>query len=88
MTEGLMAAFKDFVEKNEGGKYSAEKLSAEAAFIKLQLRHNIIMASFGAVSALQILTEDDPQVARAVETLPRAAELAQLAAKARQRANR
>jgi hypothetical protein len=56
-----------------------------AEFIRLRLRYNLVMASFGATSADQVLIEDDPQVARAVEALPRSAELASLAAAKRKK---
>ena len=85
VSDSLVAAFEEFVTKNENGRFSPEILKASSSFIKLRLRYNIVMASFGAVSANQVLIEDDSQVAKAVETLPRAASLAQLAAKARQR---
>ena len=83
VSESLLTLFNDFVEKKLDEKFSTETLRRESAFIKLRLRYNIVMASYGAVSANQVLTEDDPQVAKAVETLPRAAQLAQLAAKTR-----
>lgn len=85
ISESLLVSFYDFLEKKAVGKFSAESLKNELTFIKLRLRYNIVMASYGAVSANQVLTEDDPQVAKAVETLPRAAQLAHLAAKARQK---
>jgi hypothetical protein len=33
-------------------------------------------AAFGSTSALQVLNEEDPQIARAVDVMPRARELA------------
>ena len=88
VTEQLVAQFNDFVKRNTSGNISPDALRKEAAFIKLRLRYNIAMASYGVVSANQVLAEDDSQVAKAVETLPRAAQLAQSAAQARQRLNR
>ncbi len=88
VTDELIAQFNDFVKRNASGKISPEAFKKEAAFIKLRLRYNIAMASYGAVSANQVLIEDDLQVAKAVETLPRAAQLAQSAAQARQKLNR
>jgi hypothetical protein len=85
ITDALMTAFYDFAWTSSRGNLSITALKKEAAFIKLRLRYNIVMASFGSLSADQVLIEDDPQVARGIETLPRAAQLAQLAAKARQR---
>ena len=84
VTDSLMTAFTEFASKIENGKFPANTLNKSSAFIKLRLRYNIIMASFGSVSANQVMIEDDPQVARGLETLPRAAQLARLAAKVRQ----
>ncbi|CAN5511467.1 hypothetical protein BH10ACI3_BH10ACI3_03050 [soil metagenome] len=80
----LISAFNEYVATNCGNRFTLASIQGEAAFIKLRLRYNIIMASFGTVSANQVLTENDAQVAKAIETLPRAAQLAQNAAKARQ----
>lgn len=82
-TEALKTAFLSYLKKQGTWRFSDKQLTAEAAFIKLRLRYNIIMASYGVNAAQQVVTEDDPQVAKAVETLPRAGQLAQLAAKRR-----
>ena len=84
ISDSLVAAFNNFAVKQA----SAEILRSETAFIRLRLRYNLAMASFGTVSAEQVLAEDDPQIAKAVEALPRAAQLAQLAARAHQHALR
>lgn len=81
VSERFLSEFNTFAAKNSN--IPASTLAAESSFIKLRLRYYIVMASFGAVSANQVLNEDDPQVARAVQALPRSAELARQAAKAR-----
>ncbi|MGE3468598.1 MAG: hypothetical protein AB7J13_16880, partial [Pyrinomonadaceae bacterium] len=78
VTEGLYQEFVRYSAENVPA-LSAEALAGEADFVRLRLRYMIVMASFGAVSASQVLTEDDPQVAKAIESLPRAAALAELA---------
>ncbi len=83
VSDRLLNEFNAFAGKTRN--LSTALLTAEAAFIKLRLRYYIVMASFGAVSANQVLNEDDPQVAKAVEALPRSAQLTQRAAKARQK---
>ncbi|MFZ1699590.1 MAG: S41 family peptidase [Pyrinomonadaceae bacterium] len=77
-SERLFAAFVEYSRTN-GSRISPSSLAAESDFIKLRLRYNIVMASFGAVSANQVITEDDAQVAKAIESLPRSAKLANLA---------
>ena len=84
VTDEILRSFNDFAENSPGSKVSAENLRTEQSFIKLRLRYYLSMASFGSVSANQVLIEDDPQIAKAIETLPRAGQLAQLATRARQ----
>ncbi len=83
VSESLIATFEAFATRPENGGFSKASLNGSAAFIKLRLRYHIVMASFGAIAADQVIIEDDPQVAKAVETLPTAARLAQSAALAR-----
>ncbi len=83
ISERLLDSFRDYAVNQLDGKFSDGTLKRESAFIKLRLRYNIALALYGAVSANQVLIEDDPQVAKAVETLPRAAQLAKLAANTR-----
>lgn len=80
VTDELISAFKAFAVKEK--LVTAEKLDNENSFIKTRLRFNLIMAAFGSVSANQVLIEDDPQVSKAVEALPRAEQLALSAKKA------
>lgn len=83
VTESLLTAFRQFVEKDPSWKISARLTRDEATFIKLRLRFNLVIAGFGTVSANQVLTEEDPQIAKAVEALPRAQQLALAASKTR-----
>ena len=73
-------AFKKYLAAGKDWKISREKLEAEKAYIKSRLRFNLATAAFGSIAANQILVEEDMQVAKAVEALPRAGELT-LAAK-------
>ncbi|MBV9958660.1 MAG: S41 family peptidase [Acidobacteria bacterium] len=75
VNEALYQAFKNFVVKNGSWSAIAAQLDRNRAFIELQLRYNIITAAYGRVTADQVLIEDDPQVARALEALPRARQL-------------
>ena len=86
VSDSLVRAFTDYAAANR--KFSPEVLKAEQAFIRERLRYNLAMASFGAVSAGQVLVENDPQVTVALAALPRAAQLALLAARIREHATR
>ncbi len=77
----FFAAFKKYVNSNTNWKISDAKLEAEKAFIKTRLRFNLAAAAFGSVAANQITVEADLQVAKALEALPRAGQLAHSARK-------
>jgi carboxyl-terminal processing protease len=82
MTDALFKAFKDFVLKEPSWNATAAQLDRNRDFIQLQLRFNIITVAYGRVTADQVLVRDDPQVAKAIEVLPRARELAMTAMRA------
>ena len=79
VSDEFFAAFKQFVQANTDWKIAVEDLEAEKSYIKSRLRLSLATAAFGSVAANQILVEVDLQVAKAVEALPRAGQLAQSA---------
>ena len=85
VTDELLNAFVTFVGAQKNSILSAEKLEAEKAFIKRRLRFNLATAAFGSVAANQVLIEEDSQVAKAVQSLPRAGQLASAARKSLQK---
>jgi carboxyl-terminal processing protease len=87
VTDVLFKAFKGFVAKDASWKMTQQYLDRNRDFISQQLRYNIITAAYGKVTADEVLVIDDPQVTKAIQSLPRARELAQSAA-ARARAQR
>ena len=76
ISDEFYAAFKKYIAAGKDWKISSAKLEAEKAYTKSRLRFNLATAAFGSVAANQILVEEDMQVAKAVEALPRAGELA------------
>jgi carboxyl-terminal processing protease len=85
VNDEILKAFKNYISQNSEWKSLSSALEAEKSFIKTRIRFNLITAAFGTVSANQVLAEEDKQVAKAVELLPRAQQLALLANKARQK---
>ena len=81
----LIAAFENYVRSDPEWKISDDVLSREANFVRSRLRYQLAVAAFGIVPANQVLAEDDPQIAKALEALPRAAQLAATAARIRQK---
>lgn len=76
ITEAVYKAFQDFVKREPSWTQLAPYLDRNRQYIEVQLRFNIITAAYGTTVANRVLLDDDPQVAKAIEVLPRARELA------------
>ena len=77
ISDALFKAFKDFATDDPAFRVSAPLLDHDRSFVELELRFNIVTAAFGRVVADRVfITTDDPQVAKAVDILPKARDLA------------
>ncbi len=77
VTDAVLKAFKDFVAHDSSFKGLTPLIDHNRNFIEVQLRFNVITAAYGRVAADRVLvTTDDEQVAKAVDVLPRARDLA------------
>lgn len=83
MNDAVFNAFKDFVAKDQNWKVFSPQLDRNRAYIEQQLRYQLSTAAYGTVAAVQVLTKDDPQIAKAIELVPRARDLASAAMRAR-----
>jgi carboxyl-terminal processing protease len=85
VTEPLLKEFKKFVAAKPVFKVTPEQLDKARSFVERQLRLELTTAAYGTTTASQVNNERDPQIARAVDAMPRARELAQAARRARAR---
>jgi carboxyl-terminal processing protease len=85
VTEGVIKELKRFVAAKPVFKVTPEQLEKLRPFVERQLRYELTTAAYGTTTALQVINEQDPQIARAVDAMPRARELAQAARRARAR---
>jgi len=76
VTDALIKAFSDYVAKEASWRALVPQLSRKRAFIEKELRFQLATAAYGTVAALQVTTKEDMQVAKAIEDMPRARELA------------
>jgi carboxyl-terminal processing protease len=83
MNDTVFNAFKDYVAKDANWKVFTPQLERNREFIQQQLRYQLATAAYGTVASLQVLIKDDPQIAKAVEVVPRARDLAMTAMRAR-----
>ena len=85
ITDPLFQALKKFAASKPIFKVTPEQLDRSRTFGERQLRYNILSAAYGYRTATQVFNEGDPQVARAVDAMPRARELALAASRVKPR---
>jgi carboxyl-terminal processing protease len=85
VTDALFRELKKFASNKPIFKVTADQLDKSRTFAERQLRYNILSAAYGFRTATQVFNDGDPQIARAVDVMPRARELAQAASRARAR---
>ena len=70
-------AFQDYLESDQDLANLAPLVQRNRSFVQLQLRYNIVTAAYGRRMADRVyVATDDEQIARAIEVLPRAKDLA------------
>jgi len=77
VTDAMFRAFRDFVAADPSYKVTAAMVDRNRAFVELELRFNIVTAAYGRVIGDRVfIMSNDPQVAKAVDVLPKARDLA------------
>lgn len=75
--EAVVKTFREFINNEPTFKSLTPLIDHNQQFIALQLRFNLVTAAYGRVMADRVfITTDDPQVAKAVDVLPQARDLA------------
>ncbi|HYK22173.1 MAG TPA: S41 family peptidase [Pyrinomonadaceae bacterium] len=85
VTDALFNELKKFAASKPIFKVTADQLDKSRGFAERQLRYNVLSAAYGYRTATQVFNDGDPQIARAVDVMPRARELALAASRVRAR---
>jgi len=85
ITDGLFQALKRFAAAKPIFNVGPDQLDKSRRFAERQLRYNILSAAYGVRVGAQVFNDLDPQIARAVEAMPRARQLALAASRTRVR---
>ncbi len=85
VTDPLFRELKKYVAAKPVFKVTPDQLDKSRTFAERQLRYNLLSAAYGFRTATQVFNDADPQIAKAVDAMPRARELAQAASRARAR---
>lgn len=77
VTDAMYRAFRDFATSDPSFKVTAALLDRNRTFLESELRFNLVTAVYGRVMGDRVfIITDDPQVAKAVDVLPKARDLA------------
>ena len=77
ITDAMFRAFRDFAASDPGYKVTAAVIDRNRTFLETELRFNLVTAAYGRVMGDRVfIISDDPQVAKAVDVLPKARDLA------------
>jgi len=79
VTEPVLNAFRIFLREHSDLRIPEADVAAQGDYIKRRVRAEMITAAYGIKAADQFLMESDPQAVQAVEALPRAKHLSDLA---------
>lgn len=88
ITDKALAAFREFLKADPRLAPLDAAVASNADFIKNQIRQHLATAAYGTEAGFRVQLAADPQLQRAIESVPQAVELAQrawLAAGAEQR---
>jgi carboxyl-terminal processing protease len=81
ITDAVYKAFRSFLLSKPEFRISGQQADHDRAFVEQELRMQLATAAFGTMTAAQVPNYDDPQIARGIDVLPRARELALAAAR-------
>ena len=79
ITDRVLEAFRTFVKTDVASNLTPGQLDEDLDFVKLRLREEIITAAFSQDAGARVLFDSDPQILRALEALPDAKRLAEMA---------
>jgi carboxyl-terminal processing protease len=86
ITDALFTELKKFAaSKSSTFNVTPDQLDKARNYAARQLRYNVLSAAYGYRTATQVFNDADPQIAKAVDAMPRARELALAASRARAR---
>lgn len=74
-SDKLFEAFRTFAVSDPKNGLSAENINAQADWARMRLRDEIATANYSNEAGVQVLLEADPQVQKAIESIPKATEL-------------
>ena len=75
INDKILEAFRAFVTKDAANGLSAENVNSQIDYVKSRLREELATANYSDEAGRQVLLETDPQVLKAIESIPEAKKL-------------
>lgn len=76
ISDSVFKAFKDFVLADPGFNVTAAQIDRYRSFVEVEIRFDLATVAYGRVIAERVFVlSDDPQVAKAIDVLPKARDL-------------
>jgi carboxyl-terminal processing protease len=79
ITDRVLEAFRNFLRTQPDFQVQPAQVDEELEFVKLRLRQEIVTAAYSNDAGARVLLDSDPQVLRALDALPDAKRLADMA---------
>jgi len=83
VSDKIFEAFRASASAKKANGLTAENITGQAEYARRRLREEIATANYSTEAGVQVLLEADPQVLKAIETMPRATDLVSTFAKTR-----
>lgn len=77
ISDKLFELFKAFAANEKAVGLSAENVTSLSEYARMRLRLEIATANYSSEAGIQVLLESDPQILKALESMPEAAKLVQ-----------
>ncbi len=75
INDKMLEAFRAFIAKDKENGLSAENVNNQIDYAKSRLREELATANYSTEAGQQVLLETDPQILKAIESLPEARKL-------------
>ena len=75
VSDKMFEAFRSIAAANKDNGLTSDNISSQAEYARRRLREELATANYSTEAGAQVLLESDPQVLKAIETIPQAANL-------------
>jgi hypothetical protein len=75
VNDRVYEAFRTFAASDKDSGLTAENIATSADYARRRLREELATANYSTEAGIQVLLESDPQVLKAIDSIPRAGEL-------------